>query len=570
MAGPAFVPPGLTGAQYQAPSEEMVQIAKTCSELWDTIQDLRKHPPDGEHRAALDFFGRIRALSGMVALLAEQPGYRPTDEEGAAVRKRMEPLRTKMAEIVKQLNDNVNMMDPLPYSAPNRVKWMQYRADKLASILLDPAHAKPIEAVGADKTLSWSAKATFFDWVGHFVHEAMMEVLKSKKHEQGIFDAVNRALDSRERNTMIGACLWTSQTAASAAGNLPGPNSLYVGMIRFKALQGLQKLGPSAAKALLGDIVPHWYDALRLSPDERTKFEAAMKRFEAEHNRALTEKNATAAGVARGEAQKAHDEMKRLVRTGGRPQSGVALSATMSVVNLLCLFLAWDALSDDKWNPSKWSKRNWADLAAAALQASTGICNTVIRWRANVGLAQKIIESGPLGAAIGIYVGMVAVIEGVDLMLDEWSRSNRDWWVLISGGLQVGSGVAIVFGAVFGSPGLQLIGVLAGLGATVIALIDDAVQDKMVRYLSELIKQVKEAKSLWDGTLIMNNLGLTSLIEDFEKLIASCGVTELAYNRNWTGRAGLVVSKGILHDKLNDLGITDGLYRDKLIRAVWV
>jgi hypothetical protein len=68
----------------------------------------------------------------------------------------------------------------------------------------------------------------------------------------------------------------------------------------------------------------------------------------------------------------------------------------------------------------------------------------------------------------------------------------------------------------------------------------------------------------------MNNLGLAQLVADLEGLISSCKVTELPYNRNWTGPGGLCIAKSRVHDRLNDIGITDGLYRARLCREVWV
>jgi len=46
-------------------------------------------------------------------------------------------------------------------------------------------------------------------------------------------------------------------------------------------------------------------------------------------------------------------------------------------------------------------------------------------------------------------------------------------------------------------------------------------------------------------------------------------VTTLPFNKNWTGPGGLIVSKDVVHDRLNALGINSAEQRSDLVRPVW-
>ncbi|MFT3769480.1 MAG: hypothetical protein QM820_28925 [Minicystis sp.] len=521
MAGTVFVPPGGAGAKYHAPTEEMLRIREKCVEIWNTIQELKKHSAAKEHQAAFDFFGRLRALSGIVGLLAEQPGYRPNDPAGQALRDRMKPLKAKMDDIMRDLNATVNLTDPLPYTAPSRVAWTISKAEALARILLDPNVAKDLDTIRYDKTLPLSTKEVFFDWVGHHVNDAMLEVVKSKKHEEQIFEAVMKTLDSHEKNTMIGACLWASQAAASSAGNLPGPNSLYVGAIRLRAIRGFKELATRAPNAILGDILPHWFEALKLSPQERTDFELALNEFNAQHKiAASTPQNPSrteelARELAQARAKQIYDEkLHSILKKSGSPQSGAMLSAGMSILNIVCLYFVWQSMPDANWN-----FRNVADMASATVLAGTGICATLVRMKVNIQWMTKLVEHPYVGIGIGVFAGFVTALDGFDVIWEASTKTKKDWWMISSGVLQIGSGFAMVLGACFAAPGVQLVGVLLGLAAGAIAIVVDLAKEPMDEFIKELLEKIKSAKCEWNGSPIMDNVGLKDSLEVFEKLV---------------------------------------------------
>ena len=383
-----------------------------------------------------------------------------------------------------------------------------------------------------------------------------------------MFDAVTKALDSHSEETMVGACLWASQGAASSAGNLPGPNSLYVGAVRFKALRALGRLAnkAQAPQAVLDDVLPHAFDALKLNANERTAFGDALKKFRDKHVEIRDLKDPSRIKLAQKEANNIYnDELAAIVKDKGRPQSGPLLTGGMTVVNLVCLILVWELTPELK----NFSARNVADVALASVNVGAGICTTLLRMRVATDVMTKLIENPYVGPALGYLAVGVNMIEGAVTFFDEYMKQKSDRWVLVSGGLQFGSGALILIGILGASPGFQLAGVIVGLVASAVAIGEDVLTDKMVRFITQLIKQIKEANSTYDNAALMISVGVQKLVIELEALVSSCDVTTLAFNRNWTGPGGAIVSKDIVHDQLNALGIDSAQQRDDLVRAVW-
>jgi hypothetical protein len=79
----------------------------------------------------------------------------------------------------------------------------------------------------------------------------------------------------------------------------------------------------------------------------------------------------------------------------------------------------------------------------------------------------------------------------------------------------------------------------------------------MVRFVSQLLEQIKDAESTWDGSKLMNNVGLGRLVSDLEALVASCKVSELRWLVNFHRRFTLaLVAMGALGFVIIGLGIS--------------
>jgi len=560
-----FAAPGDAGNAVEVHTPAVDRLAAVSRKLRADVQTIRSNPFDSDYKEAVNFFASVRGLAGIIGLLAEQPGYRPSDAEGQAAKARLAPLKAKMDEITKQIESKVNLMNPLPVTAPQRVEARVTEAGRLAGMLHDADSVKDIKEVGDDASIPATWKAMFFEELGKSIHEAVVEVLKTK-HESQIFDAAAKALDSHSKDTMIGACLWVSQGATVAAGNLPGPNSLYVGLVRVKALEALEETGTKGADAVLGDLLPHYFDALKFSPEEQTTFKVALEKFKEHHTTVQIEKDPNGIQVAKANAQKVYDEdLAGALKTKGSLQSGPGLTAVMTILNIICLVGVCKTTPDF----ADYNLRNKLDFTLAVANAGAGICATLLRMSIAKSVMTKIIANPAVGPALGYFAAAVNFYEGIDTLWVEAHKQKADGWMVLSGGCQIASGLVLAYGIIATVPGAQLVAVVLGIVASALALIADATDDKMVRFVSQLIKQIKEAKSTYDNTPLMNNLGLDALVNDLDKLVVSCDVTTLPFNKNWTGPGGLIVSKDVVHDRLNALGINSAEQRSDLVRPVW-
>src|SRR5207249_3543618 len=157
----------------------------------------------------------------------------------------------------------------------------------------------------------------------------------------------------------------------------------------------------SVPKAILGDILPHWYDALKLDAGEQAAFETALHKLNTERNAVLASKTKVEFDDSSAHADEAYAELEGIVKGKGNPQAGVKLSGVMSLLNLLCLYFVWDS-TPDKWNPLKWGKKTWADISSVGVASAAGICSTLVRMQVNIGVMKNFIEHPAVGIGIGV------------------------------------------------------------------------------------------------------------------------------------------------------------------------
>ena len=132
--------------------------------------------------------------------------------------------------------------------------------------------------------------------------------------------------------------------------DLSGPNSLYVGVVRIRALVLLEKAKDAGKlSGLLDEVLPHWFAALKFSDQERAAFNVSLGKFVGAHDKAVAASQQPATAYTRTEAQVAtmeanaiyKDELKSRVESKGSPQSGLKLRGFLTVLNLACLFALW-------------------------------------------------------------------------------------------------------------------------------------------------------------------------------------------------------------------------------------
>src|SRR5262249_21697116 len=151
------------------------------------------------------------------------------------------------------------------------------------------------------------------------------------------------------------------------------PNSLYVGLIRIKALGSIKELRSRAPQAVMSDIKGSWFEALNLSSTERADFENALKKLNEKVRTSLTEKDPNGRQAAALEANKVYEEeIAAVVKQRGNPQAGWKLTGAMTVINVLCLLAVWESTPEFK----NFSARNAMDITLAGTSVAAGVCTT--------------------------------------------------------------------------------------------------------------------------------------------------------------------------------------------------
>jgi hypothetical protein len=233
------------------------------------------------------------------------------------------------------------------------------------------------------------------------------------------------------------------------------------------------------------------------------------------------------------------------------------------VVNILCLIGVWRTMPDD---PSAWKWQDYANLGSTVASTGLAMAATLVRWRVDLALLKGFVQSPIVGPGLGYFVGALSIVEGAVSMRD--ALRTGDGWTFISGGFQFMSGALIIAGLFWTSPGLQLAGVVVGVAAAAVGLIEEAVKDKMVQFLEVLIAQIKAAKSTFDGSLLMKNIGINYMIDNIERYIPACKVTEIPCDTSWRGNAGESLGRWNIDSALEMLGIHDPALHSRLITNV--
>ncbi len=583
----------ITPVKCQPAIDRLIAVRAT---LISVVKGIQARPFTGEAKSAVEFFGCINALDAVLRVVADQPGYSPNNREGNAVRDRMKPLIEQMDKINYHVMTTVDPRAPLEATAMERISARNHEAVNLVGILLNEENAADVMTVSNDRALADTWKDMFFAQLGNSVHEAMVEVLKTNQQEH-IYKAVDDALDQHQRTTMIGGILWAIQAASSLGGNLPGPNSLYVGVVRIRALVLLEKAKDAGKlSGLLDEVLPHWFAALKFSDQERAAFNVSLGKFVGAHNKAVaasqeptTEITRTAAKAASLDANTIYkDELKSLVESKGSPQSGLKLSGFLTILNLACLFALWKQSPELK----KMALSDFANLGVSASSSLFGIvatfsrCSWAVRYAEMLGEAQaagtvvpgtlakvmsptlKLANSATVGKALGAVAGFVTLVEGVMTVTDECHEGLFMSKLMIVGGVFQGiSGAILIWGAVTGWPPAQLAGVIIAIAASLVELIADELKDKMVAYIRRLIALIKEATSPWDNGKLEDKLGLSGMMSDLETLVATCDVTEIAYDASWIDSKGILAQTKV-HDCLAALGMKNAEDRARLMRHV--
>lgn len=510
-------------ATMKAPSEGVQKVADLVKRLTQLTNLCNGIDYSRAYRDASNVTSTLRALRALSEILAEQPGY----PVGHAVRRErraaLKPLRDKTEELCKAVESACNLASPLSAMAPKIVAAKQDYAGRISALLNDPANGQLIQAVIDDQSLPEQWKQEFFQCAGFRIQAAIESLLRAGGYDREVMDAVEKAVTTGRGDAMIGACLAATAIKASIVGNLPGPDSFYVALIRFRSLWTLGKVANDSTKitSSLYEIVDDLPKALRLSGTEKDKLKQYLAEMQIDPSKA-------APGQLNAAKAKATEIISE--KCSGFHASPV-YSWGLSILNVIMLLGAIHGVQDF----SQMTIQNVLDLGSSALATATGVGAATGRTLASLGVLQKarltlvktVVEAcEKAGTAVSIFAAITAVVDGGYTLQD--GAQNGDPWKISLGGLQISSGVLIGIGAISEIPGAQPLGLVLGAIALALSLTSsliEACKDPTKKVFFQLVKQLREAKCTYDGSVIVETLKVQSKVDELQKLAEDADIS---------------------------------------------
>ncbi|MFT3769488.1 MAG: hypothetical protein QM820_28965 [Minicystis sp.] len=507
----------------KAPTEETQKLADLGRRLWELTNLCDSVDYGQAYRDACRVTSTLRALRALMEIVAEQPGYPVGHPKRRELRAAMKPLRDKVEELGKAVEQACNPVNPIPKTAPKVVSSKQGYAGQIAAILNETKNAELIASVKDDKSIPAQWKEEFFQCLGYRMQAATEAVLRAGGHDEEVMRPIEEAVLSARKESMIGALLAATAAGAVPIGNLPGPDSFFVAVVRLRSLWTLGKIANDSTKipAAFHEISSHLTKALRFTADEEAAFRKTVVDMKRDPAKTTPEK----VEAARKQA------IKMIGDKCSGFHAGPVYSWAISVLNVISLLGAIHGVKDF----SDMTLQNYVDLGNAAIASATGagaaagrsLPELALLQKSRLAIVKKLADAcEKVGTVVSVFAAITAIVDGGMTFSD--GLEAKDPWKISAGGLQFCSGVLIAAGVLFEIPGAQPIGVVVGAIAIAINLtsaIIEASKDPTKRVVLQLIKQIREAKCTFDGTVIVETLKLQDKVDEIQKLAEDADIS---------------------------------------------
>jgi hypothetical protein len=543
----------------KAPSEGVQKIADQVKKLTLVTNLCNGIDYSRAYRDTSNVTSSLRALRALSELVAEQPGYPVGHAKRRELRAALKPLRDKTEELCKAVDSASNLASPLYAMTPKVVAAKRGYALDITAILNDPANGALIQTVSEDVSIPEPWKQEFFQCVGFRIQAAIEALLRTGGFDAEVMDQVEKAVATGKGEAMIGACLAATAFKAIIVGNLPGPDSFYVALIRLRSLWTLAKASTSVFEISksLHELVHDLPKALRLNGDVKVEFKRYMAEMQVERSKTTP----AALKKARINAIKIIDD--HCVGFHAAP----VYSWALSVLNIIMLLGTLHGVQDF----DKLTLQNYVDIGNGALATATGVGAAAGRTLVNLEVLQKvhltlikdIAEAcEKAGTAVSIFAAITSIVDGAYTLSD--GEKSGDPWKIRLGGLQISSGVLIGIGATFGVPGLQALGVILSTIALAVSLtsaVIEACKDPAKRVFLQLVKQLREAKCTYDGSVIVETLQVQGKVDELQKLAEGLDISLIVLDMRSGGVQGAYME--VLSSLLN-LGFENTLSQEMI------
>lgn len=536
-----------------------------------------------------EFFAQLRALKGIFELLAEQPGLPKEDAVVNKVRADMAKLRDKVDAICKDVAKKCTPMNMVDVIGKGAIEKRTEYAVEILNTIMSPANTKVIEDFRKSKAIPDRDKHLWLQTMGVVVQLALEQVMRSSQSSEAI-RIVEEIVKKQQQQNVANVLTTSISMVASAVGNLPGPDSYAVAIVR---LDVLAKLGKAVNRDFRRDEMAleirrnltSWFG--EKDPALGSELDVALSRIDAQRvklRRLAKSKQPNDVEVLR--SLELLDEQRTAIQNVvdkrfGQVQSHPAFNWTITILNALLFIAKMEATEDvnlddagsqnatKQWFKMVAEKGGTALLGASALsstmytvgKSAAGFKSTKVLfgWMESPALwiGSKIIT--PVTGVLSIVDGSVKLYEGFN---------EGDPLIFMIGGFEVASGIALLFG-LFGFASAGSLGVLLGGVAMAIGLSDaitEAQKDPLKKTVLLLVKAASEQTSGWDKQPIAKLLGVDASLAALRTEAESVGVSRICIDEATLGHNTEQVRTKTV-DRVKALGFSDAAARELIVVA---
>jgi hypothetical protein len=343
------------------------------------------------------------------------------------------------------------------------------------------------------------------------------------------------AVAAAERRRLLDELGYGSQATTSVIGNLPGPDTASLALMKTYSAIRLQKAGtwisPAAVDSLEGDLTAWVLDAMHLTDEMRKDVQGRIKELSA-----ATQKRVKAQRIGRATylANKEAEEFVAAQRVANFYkehdsavfddfQRGPGFDSFISVLTIFQFALALKAYREAEQADG----RQTFDMAASGAMSVAAVVSTIGRFArpgeqlvaagievsaARMSLAKfgAAFESAGAAKLLGVVGGVMAIVDGTSDIL------KGD---VVVGGVNVASGSAIIAGLLMGGAwgaATGGIGAILGLGLAgyqLYQLAEESAKPSTQRAMENLLNSLKTRPAKWNGKSVVESLGLGAQLQ---------------------------------------------------------
>ncbi|MFT3765688.1 MAG: hypothetical protein QM820_09255 [Minicystis sp.] len=599
---------------YPKDLQYLIHLGRALSKLAERGRQLDE-AHDRVQQGVAEVYAAVRLLQGLTDLLAEQPGFGAGDIAAQQKRKDLGELKKKVDAFRASLAGKCPLDNAVPIVAPTLVSSRRTIVDEIAKLVQgtqgvrlpsESDEKKSIDIVEAFQKSKAISDAEKEAWLQSLVYclQFALELAHRSEFSPDLARMIDKAVLRQRDKNLIDACLNGVGALASATGNLPGPDSAYIAIVRLRALYQLHQLvnRPNLRDKESINLREQLAEGLRFNKRgaEASKGESAIKAeaggnksnvaLEVEFYRELDSVNQQrlklrrlreGKALGRGDAEAIHlsidksigNVRKTILERTGRMQTSPVYNWGITIANTIQLIAKLesddDVDSDGKLTSALDKFLAYGALTNAGLGAASGLAVSIDRTVVSIPRVKTLFAlmektAGTVGdKVITPLTGALALVDGLMKLSDELD-GQRDPWKLTMAGVETASGTLIVASLFFSAcPGLQPLGALLGVVSGVLGIIDGAVQaskDPMKETVLKLIDDIA-TKKLWNDVPLAEKLGLASDVADLKKAVESCGVGVVEMDPTQAG-----VSEPQIHERIRSLGLSESAAQALAVR----